>query len=62
MVKKRYWCTKHVYIVFDCIAYIFNREVDASQANLLKNAKIILARRDGNFPTRCLVGILMDSG
>ena len=36
-----YWCTKHAYIVLGCIAYIFNRGVDTSQANLLKNALVL---------------------
>ena len=33
-----FWCTKHAYIILGCIAYKFKRGVDASQANLLKNA------------------------
>ena len=32
-----------IYIVLGCIAYLFNRGIDASQANLLKKAFLISA-------------------
>ena len=33
---KTFWCTKHACTVLGCVAYIFNRGVDASQVNILK--------------------------
>ena len=38
VVRKRFCRTKHAYIVLGCIAYLFNRGVDASQVTLLKKA------------------------
>ena len=47
VVQKRYWGTKHAYIVLGCIGYVFKRGVDASKADLLIVALVVICLSDG---------------